>query len=321
MKTARSLFLILGMSLLILDSGTALQGAKEGLMLCVSAVIPSLLPFWVLSALLTRSLWGSCGRVSTFLGRLFSIPTGAESLLVPAFLGGYPAGAGCIGSAYQEGRLEKEQAQRLLGYCSNVGPAFLFGIVAPQLNSFVDSLFLWGLQVLGAWTASWLLPGRETGRASIGSPKRSDLLGDAVTSMGKICVCVILFRVLLRFSGKIIPEDWAAGVILSGIAELTNGCCQLRLLPAAARLPAAAGLTALGGVCVALQTASVTQGLDLRMYALGKAIACLTAVLGAWCPWCLAMIPMLRFLQSRKYGLPRKGCSPRQKRKARPKRA
>ena len=59
MKAARSLALILGMLLLILDSGTALEGAKEGLVLCVSSVIPALLPFWVLSSLLTGSLWGS----------------------------------------------------------------------------------------------------------------------------------------------------------------------------------------------------------------------------------------------------------------------
>lgn len=35
----------LGMLLLVLDSKTALLGAKEGVMLCLSSVIPALLPF------------------------------------------------------------------------------------------------------------------------------------------------------------------------------------------------------------------------------------------------------------------------------------
>ena len=91
MKKGMAGAVILGMLLLILDSGRALRGASEGIRLCLCSVLPALLPFWVLSSLLTRLLWGSGGRVSRFLGRLFSIPVGAESLLIPAFLGGYPA--------------------------------------------------------------------------------------------------------------------------------------------------------------------------------------------------------------------------------------
>lgn len=318
MKAARSLALILGMLLLILDSGTALEGAKEGLVLCVSSVIPALLPFWILSSLLTGSLWGSGGHLTSFLGRLFSIPAGAESLLIPAFLGGYPAGAGSIGAAYAEGRLEKKQAQRLLGYCSNVGPAFLFGIVAPQLESRWEGAYLWALQILGAWAASWLLPGKQESRASVGSPGRTDILGDAVASMGKICVCVVLFRVIHGFLNKTIPTAGIAGVVISGLMELTNGCCQLKLLPAEMRLPVAAGLMSLGGICVALQTASVTRGLDLGMYSLGKSISCVTAVLGAWCPWSLAFLPILWLFK--KADCTQNGCSPRsQKKKSTPK--
>ena len=78
---------------LILDGRTAIDGARQGIELCLRTVIPSLFPFFVLSILLTSSLLGSSLAVLRPLGRLFGMPDGAESLLIPAFLGGYPVAA------------------------------------------------------------------------------------------------------------------------------------------------------------------------------------------------------------------------------------
>ena len=47
-----------GMLLLILDSKTAVTGAWDGIELCLRTVIPSLFPFFIISAALTSSLAG-----------------------------------------------------------------------------------------------------------------------------------------------------------------------------------------------------------------------------------------------------------------------
>lgn len=297
MKKGLTLLIILGMGVLILLPEMALQAAKDGLTLCFTAVIPALLPLWVLSALLTSQLWGSQSRLLSKIGQVFSIPQGAESLFIPAFLGGYPAGAGCIGKAYAEGKLEKKQAERLLGYCNNVGPAFLFGIVAPYLPSAWDGLYLWLLEILGAFAASCLLPGVADGNASLGTGVKTDLLGDSAGAMGKICVCVILFRIPLVFLQRFFPANGPAAIVISGFIELTNGCCRLSDVSDHLRLPLAAGLLAFGGLCVGLQTAAVTKGLDLRQYVLGKGIACITCVVGAVFPWSILLVVCLPLLK------------------------
>ena len=64
---------------LILDGRTAIDGARQGIELCLRTVIPSLFPFFVLSILLTSSLLGSSLAVLRPLGRLFGMPDGAES--------------------------------------------------------------------------------------------------------------------------------------------------------------------------------------------------------------------------------------------------
>lgn len=93
----------LGMLALILDGRTAIEGARQGIGLCLRTVIPSLFPFFVLSILLTSSLLGSSLIVLRPLGRLFGMPEGAESLLIPAFLGGYPVGAQNVAAAFRSG--------------------------------------------------------------------------------------------------------------------------------------------------------------------------------------------------------------------------
>ena len=89
----------IGLLVLILDAKTALQGARQGVELCLKTVIPSLFPFFVLSILLTSSLLGSRIPLLRPLGRLCGVPKGAESLLIPAFLGGYPVGAQSVPEA------------------------------------------------------------------------------------------------------------------------------------------------------------------------------------------------------------------------------
>lgn len=276
------LVLGLGMLGLILDSRTAMQGALEGVELCLTAVIPSLLPFLCLSMCLTDRLWGRKSRALGLLGRLFRLPEGAEALLIPALLGGYPAGAACVGRAMERGQTSKEDAQRLLGFCGNPGPAFLFGIVGHQFRSPLAAWGLWALVIAGAVAAAWVLPScRGTVKVSGGSG--GDALGAAGAAMGKICVLVILFRVGLCFLRTYLPLDGTALVAVQGLVELTNGCCALANVPSEkTRFLLAAGMVCFGGLCVGLQTGQVTKGLSLKFYWLGKLIQTLTALTLGW---------------------------------------
>ena len=271
------LLMVLGMLGLILDGRTALFGASQGVELCLTSVIPSLLPFLCISMALADRLSGK--RLPGSVSRILGIPGGAEALLVPGFLGGYPAGAACIGRAFSAGRLDRRDAELLLGSCCQPGPAFLFGIAAQQFSSPLAPWALWGCIVLSARAASGLLP-KPSGTVRIGDGRSGDALSRAGAAMGKICLCVILFRVGLSFLTARLHPDGPGLVILEGILELTNGCCDLRNIPSEeTRFVAAAGLLSFGGLCVGLQTAQVTEGLGLKYYWLGKGLQTVFAVL------------------------------------------
>lgn len=278
----------LGMLVLILDSRTALEGACAGIQLCIETLIPALYPFFVLSIVLTGALAGTSFPVFSFLGKLCALPPKCESIWIPAFLGGYPVGAQAVSSLYQSGKLSREEAQRMLGFCSNAGPAFLFGMGTFVFSTAWMTWSLWGIHILGAIWAAVLIPGKNS-QAPFRIEQKETSFSDAVFSaakvMAKVCGWVVLMRVWIAFLQRwilwLLPKT--ALVIVIGLLELSNGCYALMSISdESLRFILCAGFLGFGGICVALQTVSVTEGLSCKFYFLGKTLQALYSILFAW---------------------------------------
>lgn len=275
----------IGMLILILDGKTALDGARTGIELCLKTVIPSLFPFFLLSMVLTSAFLGSSLGVLRPLGKLCGIPKGGESLLISGLLGGYPVGAQSIAAAYRSGQLSREEAQRLLSFCNNAGPAFLFGMVAAMFLRKWMAWALWGIHLFGAVLTAILIPGKGTrtvGPSHETAVSLSEALNRSVRIMASVCGWVVLFRVVIAFLRRwvlwLLPAS--AQVAIIGLLELSNGCCELlSVSDVELRFVICSGLLAFGGLCVTMQTFSVTAGLSLRYYFLGKLLQTAFSVL------------------------------------------
>ena len=265
------------MAALILDGRTALEGAAAGVDLCIRTVIPSLFPFLFFCGILTNSLWGNDFPILRPVSKRLGIPDGADSLLIAAILGGYPAGAQVVGEAYTAGRLDKDTAEHLLTFCSNAGPAFLFGMTAMQFEEKSAPWALWSILLLSAYFAGITHKKPPVQRTSL--PVRtvsvSGSLWSAVRTMGLICGWIVLFRILIFFLDRwvlqFLPAE--AQVLTAGILELSNGCCMLTLITdPSIRFLICCILLTFGGLCVTMQTASVIGDLSLKPYLRGKLI-------------------------------------------------
>lgn len=298
-------FALAGMLCLIFDSGAALEGARQGVDLCLKTVIPSLFPFFVCSLLFTGNAAGQATSLLRPIAKLFSLPIGSEAILVPAFLGGYPAGAQSVAHGYRSGRLDKFSAQRMLAFCSNAGPAFLFGMAGAFFSEGWMVWLLWGIHIISAWMVSTLFPacGSCTTLSTSSEISFSDAVAASVKTMALVCGWVVLFRVMLRFLERwllwLFPTE--IQVLLAGILELTNGCCGLgNIQREPMRFLICSVMLAFGGICVMMQTASVIKGLELKYYAAGKALQALFSLFLAaafvYRIWILAAVPPLFFL-------------------------
>lgn len=305
----------LGMLVLILDSQTALQGAREGVELCVRTVIPSLFPFFVLSGILVSRLMGFSMPFLRPVGWLLGMPQGTESLLVSSFLGGYPVGAKAVQDAWANGYLTKEDAQRLLSFCNNAGPAFLFGMAGPLFSSRYAGWALWGIHILSALLTGLLFRSEPLTHGAMPEEEPAslpDALQNALRVTAQVCGWVVLFRILCAFLNRwflwLLP-GWA-GVAVTGLLELTNGCVQLAVLESeTVRFLLCSGMLSFGGLCVLLQTVSVTRGLSLKFYFTGKLLQTLLSLLLSMLYlrmlsplWIFTLFPLILIKKSRKKG-------------------
>ena len=266
----------LGLLVLILDAKTALSGAREGVELCLYTVLPSLFPFFILSVLINRSFTGRKIKILRPIGIACGIPEGAESLLLLGFLGGYPVGAQSIREAYEGKSLNRHDAHRMLGFCSNAGPAFIFGIAGSLFERKAIPWILWGIHIISALLVGLILPHKTKHlvKMSQASPVTiPQAVERSMKTIAVVCSWVIVFRVVLTFCQRwflwLLPQQIQIGLV--GLLELSNGFIELHSVTSqGVRFIISAGILSFGGICVALQTVSITRELGTGMYFPGK---------------------------------------------------
>lgn len=270
---------------LIVFPAQAASGAAEGLRMCGTAVIPALLPFFLLTRLLLALLppirLGT--RAEAAFERLFGVSGSCVPALLLSMLGGYPVGVSSVTELYESGAVTKQDAQRALRFCNNSGPAFFVGVVgANVLGSVRGGLVLYALHVFSALLvgAFFAEPTHTTtlrrmppaARPTVAEAFQS-AVGGACTALLHICTLVILFSVLLRLLDaagffralSLLPLGLTAQeqrALASGVLELSNGV--VRLGGSTHAFVLSAGFMGWGGLCVHLQAMSLWQPARLR---------------------------------------------------------
>ena len=275
----------------LFDAQTVVNGAIEGTRLAISVVVPSLFPFVFLSVLGSSSLSGRNMPFLRPIEKLCGMPNGSGSLLFLGLCGGYPVGAQCVASAYSQGTITKKDAQRLLGFCNNAGPSFIFGMVGGILKDIRLCWLLWAGQILSSILIGMLLPDKSTERCRLQSVNRITLTEGFEKSLricSKVAGWVVLFRSIIsvaeKWSLNDLPAFWNAAV--SGVLELSNGCVRLQYISDSfSRFLLCGAFLSFGGFCVHLQTKSVVGPLSMRYYLTGKILQTLFIVPILWILW------------------------------------
>lgn len=293
-KIISFILILISTVLLILCPKPAIDGAISGINLCLKTLIPSLFPFTVLTTALLRFSRSIQIPILRSIGKICNLSPGAENLFLIGLLGGYPVGAKLISTMYQDNSISLSEAQRMLGFCNNAGPAFIFGVAGCMFSSPVIPLIIWLIHIISAIIVGVLLPkaqikDQESVKVEIVTSNIS-LVEQCVHTMGIICGWVILFRIVISYT-TILTSCWLPQellIIITGILELSNGCIQLaNITSPAMRFVICNGIISFGGICVSMQTSAVAHNIGLRHYFPGKMLQ--TTV-------CLILALILQFL-------------------------
>lgn len=131
--TAIGVYLIF---LLLRYPALSLQYALTGLRLWFEKMIPTLLPFMILSGILINmNLTEGFVRLFHPIMRFLygTTPNGSYTLLM-GFLCGFPMGARIAGELCRTGRLSAKEGSRLLAFCNNIGPIYFLSFVVSTLS-------------------------------------------------------------------------------------------------------------------------------------------------------------------------------------------
>ncbi len=299
---------------LLLWPEEGMDAAKTGLTLCWNVIIPSLFPFFVLSSLIVELGFAQyLGRALEGIMRpLFHVGGACASAVALGFIGGYPVGARTAINLYENGLCSKTEAERLLAFCNNSGPAFILGVVGAGIfSSGQIGLLLYLTHIFASLCVGFLFrfykAGEEPHRRRSPSQFQTARFSAALTNCVKnsfsatlnICAFVIFFAVVIRmlFLSGILPgiaallgtllapvgftSAWAERM-LTGLLEISSGVASLRGPgELAGRISMASFLLGWAGFSVHCQVLSFlgNSGLSMRTYFVGKMLhACLSAL-------------------------------------------
>lgn len=291
----------------------ALDASRDGLKLWMNTLIPTLLPFIILTGFLVHT--DGIEKILKPFSGLFRIllglsPNGAYVCFL-GLLCGYPMGAKLAADLYQYGKISRREAEYLLTFCNNPSPAFLTTYLAQIcLEGRVSTAKLLGIMILSDvlcmlffrftvyrnhTVSSTNLIAKPLTATSRSDPKKET---PSVSSAGAIIDASIMngFETIARLGGYIllfsilsacISHFWCFSqtvkYLVLGIMEITTGLHQLAASAFSYPLKflCSMTMTAFGGLCIMAQTKSVLEGkLSLRPYASAKCLnAAVTAII------------------------------------------
>lgn len=220
----------------IARASSAALGVQKSLSLCATTVIPSLLPFMVITSYITES--GITEVFEKYFGkacrRSLRLPGCAACIIIMSMVGGFPVGAKMISDCVSHRELTKSQGRRLLVFCVNGGPAFIINTVGSfMLGSkkagtiLLVSLYL--ANFIGAFFTRFFddktLPEKETRIYSSGSALVNAVSG-SIKSIISICGWIIVFGSVQQIIADT-NINHELKLWVSMFFEVTGGCSSV----------------------------------------------------------------------------------------------
>ncbi len=146
MKLITLLLLFLTGSILT-HPALSLHYATLGLELWFTKMLPSLLPFMILSGILFRmQLTEKLAAVAyPVLRPLFRVRKNVCYCILMGFFCGFPMGAKVTADAYKGGLITRREAEYLLAFCNQIGPVYFCSFVLPLLKRQLTLPYLLGM--------------------------------------------------------------------------------------------------------------------------------------------------------------------------------
>ncbi len=223
-----------------------------------------------------------------FFNKLYHTPSPSFMIYFLSTLSGYPMGAKLICSIYDDGVIDKNDAKRMLSFCSVSGPMFIIGTVGVGfLHSYQAGLVILIANIIASLINGLIYRGKKCEKKNpVYNPHRSnDILSnsvyDSLISILMVGAYIVLSFLLIDVLNNLnIISGISTAIssvfninggqnivetVLTGMIEMTRGILNLSGIscPLALKTIIASGLIGFGGVSIFLQSISFLSKLHL----------------------------------------------------------
>lgn len=249
---------------LFTSSAAAANGIRDGLILCSEVVIPSLMPFMVISEFAVRTLTADfifmpiCKALSPAL----KLPKAACSAVVLSMFSGYPTGASLVSGLLKNGKITQKQASRMMMFCVNAGPAMIMLAVGQGMfGSLEVGLLLLACHILasliiGVLSALFAEKDEAVLQNNSHSPQAEPTAEAFVNATASACKQMLIicgYVTLFACITALLPE-WASFTL--PLFEVTKGCVWL--VQNGHGIVLASALLGFGGISVIFQVLAIS---------------------------------------------------------------
>lgn len=190
------------------------HSVKSGLSLCADVIIPSVFPFIILSDFLYSNLdFSKIKFINASFERIFKISKHGIYAFLLGILCGFPLGVKCARDLYVNGSITRNEAERLIGFSNNTGPAFLIaGIGLGLRRNAREGLLLYLIMILSALLVGFLFSiGQRAVRSENYLPRPKFALTLSIKNAGintlNICAYLTFFACICGMLRNIFGES------------------------------------------------------------------------------------------------------------------
>ena len=270
-----ALIFISGFFLMLLFPSETLYGATNGLLLWFQILVPTLVPFLILTNLLlqTNAVQFITRYFRPIFQRLFHVSANGSFAIISGFLCGYPVGAKVTADLVKSKKISLTEGNYLLSFCNNTSPAFVSSyIVLQQLKEpslLIPSLLILYLSSILCsfifryfYKIKTISSSTYTYQTYFSFQMLDNAIMNAFETITKIGGYMMLFSIVFTF-GKNTPLNSFLPFleITMGISHILSK--QNRFIFHYTYIMT---LTSFGGICSIAQTNSVIQGSGLSIY-------------------------------------------------------
>lgn len=272
-----SLFLIFIIINIIISPARFIQSAMDGISAWTFCVLPSVLPFMILTKLLSNlgTIEKVTNKFSTPMKKLYRTSSLSFFTFFMSILSGYPVGSKMVSDFYEDGKISRTDAFKMSSFCSNSGPMFIIGSVG--IKMFNSATF--GYILLISHILSALLNGlfyrnikvrEEMNEKVLKSEKNSDFASTIISSNQAIlsvgAIIMFFFIVVECFNPVFNLFPPVISGTIKGVLEITKGCLELSNLSISPKiiLPITSFVITFGGISTIMQSVTLLKKVKLK---------------------------------------------------------